>query len=106
MALGTITKSAGLDSPGGPTPVFADLVSFLGDSTYPAGGTPGFQAAFRAAVGKGAREILAVIPGNAGDLLVTYDKANDKLFCRLISTGAEASGDLSGTTINLVVLSK
>ena len=105
MALGAITKVA----QGGEvasSPTYVDFLSFLADSTYPAEGTPGFQATVQTAVGDG-REVLGVIPQDVGDLVPAYDKVNDKLKIFLRSTGAEASpGDLSATTLNLVVLSK
>jgi hypothetical protein len=111
MALGTITNPAGLDGPGGPTPVFADLISFAGDGAYPAGGTAGFQASYRAAT-KNNREVLGVLPQDCGGYVPVYDKTNDKLkvyeqtnvaTSPLIET---ATADLSGTTFNLIVLSK
>jgi len=111
MALGTITVPATGDSKGGGFPVFFDRISFAGDGAYPTGGTASFQAAFREKV-SGNREILAVIPEDCGGYVPVYDKTNDKLkvyeqtnvvTSPLIET---ATADLSGTTFNLVIISK
>lgn len=111
MAIGAITKAATGDSKGGGFPIFFDRISFAGDGAYASGGTAGFQASFRAAV-PGNREILAVIPEDCGGYYPVYDKTNDKLkvyeqtdtaTSPLIET---ATANLSGTTFNLVIISK
>jgi hypothetical protein len=108
MSLGAITLAAGLDSPGGPTPVFADRLSFAGDDSYPTGGSLTFQTLVQAAVAKGGREIVAVIAEDCGLFLPVYDKATDALKVRNLTDGTEvtATTDLSTTTFNVVVLSK
>ena len=101
MTLGTIT------APGNATPIFLDKVSFAGDDAYPTGGTAAFQTTFRAKV-KAAREILAIVPQDCGVYVPSYDKTNDKLKVRAVSNGAEVSNgtDLSGTTFDLLVISR
>lgn len=102
MALGAMTKQ---ESVGAVGPVFYDRISFAGDGAYPTGGTPGFQTAIQALL-KAGRKVLTVIPGDCGDNLVTYDSANDKLKCRVASTGAEVANaaNLSAVTFNLTVV--
>ena len=108
MALGTPTLDARTgEQPGSPT--FFFNLSFLGDNSYTSGGTPNFTDFVRGALNLSpAVEILAVIAGDCGDNVPYYDKANDTLLVRVLSTGAEAAGsaDLSGDTFNVVVLAK
>lgn len=110
MAIGTITVAAGVGQEGGPISV--ELMSFTGDGTYAAGGTPNFEASVRAAVGKGNLDLIAVIGQDCGGYVPVYDRTNDKLkvyeqtdtaTSPLIET---ATANLSGTTFNVLVLSK
>ncbi len=105
MSLGTATVNLDEGRSGGPHPM--TRITFDGDDSYPTGGTPNFQAAVRTAFGADL-EVVDVIPGNCGDFLPSYDKATDKLFVRLISTGVEARGgqNLSATSFNLTVIGK
>lgn len=92
-------------------PVFADVISFLGDDAYPAGGSLAFQTALRTAVGD-QREILAVVGQDCGGYVVAYLPGTDALkvyeqtnvaTSPLIET---VTADLSGTTFNVLVLSR
>ena len=103
MALGTVTVLNDEGRSGGPYPL--GLITVVGDDAYPAGGTPDFQQAVRDALGANV-EVLAVQQQNLSDHVCRYDKANDKLMVQLMSTGAEASGDLSSTTFTLLVFGK
>ncbi len=105
MSLGTITIDNDEGRSGGPYPL--TLMQFAGDDSYPAGGTPNFQQLVRD-VFKINLEVVAVLHGECGDCIPTYDKANDKLIVRLLSTGQEAGAgvNLSGTIFNVVVLGK
>lgn len=104
MALGAITVVENAAAQG---PVFWDRVTVVGDDAYPAGGSAGFEAAYRAAA-KADREIVAIVNDDLnGDNLLEYDHANDKLFVRVRSTGVESAvADQSGTTYRLTVVSK
>lgn len=83
-------------------------ISFLGDDSYPTGGTAEFQAYVRAALPE-KREVtvLAVLPGglNGGNTPI-YDAANDKLLMVVAATGVEVANevDLSSVTMLLKVL--
>lgn len=77
MAIGTITKNTdSVASEAGP--VFVDSISFLGDSSYPTGGTAAFDTALRA-ITKDQRDIIGVIPLDCGGYLPAYDRATSKL---------------------------
>lgn len=106
MALGTLTLvSAAVRGPS--DPVFTDVVTVVGDNSYPTGGSTGMLAKIRAAM-KDQREILTVIDAAApGGRRCAYDQANEKLMV-FGTTGAEiaATTDLSAVTFRLVVLSK
>ena len=110
MAIGTITvgTEAGL-MPSAPT--FASKLSFLGDASYPTGGTTGFQALVRAKLGRNAT-VLAVIGQDCGGLTPVYDIAADKL--KVFRTGAinavqeqvPNTTDLSAITFNVIVITQ
>jgi hypothetical protein len=106
MAISAFTLA---DSPsGGSTSnVFHDRVTFAGDDAYPTGGTAAFAALIKAQTGDNRTPII-IIAGLCGAFLPQYDVANDKLVVRQLSDGAEVANttDLSGTTFNLVVVSK
>lgn len=102
MALGTLTV---VEESAAQGPIFHDHITVVGDSAYAAGGSL-LQDKFRAAVGA-SREILAIIPGSNGDVLLQFVKSTGKLLVRVISTGAErADGNDSAATYNLMVISK
>ena len=110
MALGTITVGAAATNakgaPGAPT--FHDRMSFAGDGSYTTGGTLAFDALVTAALGRTAT-ILDVISGDCGDHYLVYKPAGaGTLQVFLRSTGAELANaaDLSGTTMNVSVISK
>ncbi len=106
MALGAMTNDKEhLSNPG---PMGLARLSFAGDGAYPTGGTAGFQALVRTLLKKPGLEVIDVISGDCGDNLVHYDKANDKLKQRVISTGAEAANasNQSGVTLRCTVLYK
>ena len=110
MAIGAIT-AGDQDGAKPSAPLFVDVLSFNGDDAYPTGGTTGFQAAVQAIVGD-QREILAVIGQDCGGYDPVYIPATDAL--KVYESGADGSAndevanaaDLSGTTFNVVVLSR
>ncbi len=106
MSLGTITAGAEVGREGGPEVL--GLISFLGDDSYPTGGTAGFQALVRTAFGGASIEVLAVVQQNLSDHVARYDKTNDKLTVQLMSTGAQVGSavDLSSITFELLVIGK
>ncbi len=77
MAIGTITRVSTGEVGFGNAP-YNFIVSFTGDSSYTTGGTAGFQAAVRAALGA-AFTILAVKVVAAGGYEVGYNRTDDKL---------------------------
>ena len=108
MAIGTITvdeQSAGVG------PIFFDRVHFAGDGSYPTNGTAGILAALQAKIGAD-KNIVAVLPQDCGGYVAGYDHANDKLkvYRQTAATSAlievPNTTDLSGTTFNLVIVSK
>lgn len=112
MSLGTITKTtiAGLGTTG---PLLADVCSFPGDSSYPTGGSTGFQTAIRAKYGD-TRTILAVIGQDCGGYQVAWDPAAGKLMA-FYSNSDAADGplievpnatNLSGVTFHVLVIAK
>lgn len=106
LANGSLGARTG-EAPG--APLFVIRLSHDGDDNYPTGGTADYQAFVRDLLpGKAAVEIVDVISGDCGNHKAEYDKANDKLKVRLVSTGAEAGSgaDLSSTTFNVTVLAK
>ena len=112
MALGTITKtiSAGESAT---VPLMADLLSFLGDSAYPTGGTTGFKALVQANT-LDQRAPIAVIGQQCGGYTPYYDYANDKLLVYYGNFDASDgpliqvpdTTDLSGVTFKVLVLSQ
>jgi hypothetical protein len=114
MAFGTITIDNERRLDGG-----IDFeISAPGDGDYPTGGTATFstllkdaiKAAAAAATDKNVRgaenvTINAVVDGGCGIWVPLYDKANDKLKMFVRTTGVEVAdhGNLSGTTMHLVV---
>jgi hypothetical protein len=109
MALGTITRVAA-KSGDSSKPVFYDRISFAGDDAYPTGGTTGFDTAIQTLLGD-AREVVAVIPEDCGPYMPAYlpdDSGTLKVYEGASGANAEVGDttNLSGTTFNLMVLSK
>ena len=102
MALGTITV---VDKSQISGTLNNDEITFLGDSAYVAGGTVGFQALVRKALGKGNVTILYVVTQDSAGQTAYYDVVNDKLKV-FNGTAEHANGDLSAITFRLVVVSK
>lgn len=104
MALGPITV---IDKAQVTGTVNNDEITFTGDGAYPAGGTPGFQALCRKAIGKGNITILYVVPqGNPQALSAVYDADNDKLKVYTGTTEASGGANHGSTTFRMVVVSK
>jgi hypothetical protein len=111
MAIGAITVLNKMQISG---TLNHDLISFAGDGTYPANGSPGFQAAVRAALGKGNVTVMYVVPQDCGGYFPVYDSAGDKLkvFYSDNNNAADgpmienAAGNLSAITFKLIVVSK
>lgn len=78
MALGTFTQNTRGKQGYGAPHALVDL-SFAGDSSYPTGGTAGFQAAVRAKLSGAAITVLAVMAIDCKGYQVAYDPDNDKL---------------------------
>lgn len=82
-------------------------MQFLGDDSYPAGGTLQFQEVYlRAELGRDVTVTQVMGYGfTAGAIthVAHYDSVNDKLQAFVESTGAEAAGDLSAVTFDLMV---
>lgn len=104
MALGTLTiveKHAAVG------PVFHMRVTIVGDDAYPSGGSTGLLAALREAMGDESANILAVHPQSAPATVseLSYDHANEKLFARVRTTGAESAvSDQSSVTYGLHIV--
>lgn len=94
-------------------------MTFLGDDAYAAGGTADFNQFVRDAItaaaaaasdanvrGAEAVSVIEVIAGDCGTLVPSYDSDNDKLKCRNISDGSEASGDLSSVSLTVTAVCK
>lgn len=106
MAIGTISLD---EAGGGQTlqPIFFDVISFLGDDDYPAGGTPDFSTLVAAALSKEGIEVVGVSKaGPCGGFEVVYDKSADKLMLFVSATGLpgveNAVTDQSGVTMELI----
>jgi hypothetical protein len=87
-----------------------DHLTFAGDGTYPAGGTTGFQALVRAALGIDVR-VIQVIPEDCGGYIPVYIPATDALkIYQCGGSGAPMAEDVtanqSGRTYKMHVLSK
>jgi hypothetical protein len=111
MALGTMTRTAG-KSADTSKPVFFDRVAFLGDTSYPEGGTTGFDALITALLGD-SREVIGIIPEDCGGYMPVYLPADDgtlKVYrTDQIDDPQEEVPDttaLDGITFNLLVISK
>ena len=110
MAIGTISLPT-ISAPGNATPIFLDLLTFVGDDAYATGGTAAFEDSVQAAVGY-TREVIAVIGQDCGGYVPVFDKANDKL--KVYEEGADGgpadevanAADLSSVTFNVLVISR
>lgn len=110
MAIGAITVGD-QDGAKPSAPLFVDVLSFLGDDAYPTGGTLAVEAAVRAVVGD-SREILAVLPQDCGGYVCCYLPSTGAL--KVYEAAADgnpldevaAAADLSGTTFNVLVISR
>lgn len=105
MSLGAITTGVEAGRSGGPS--ISMNLSFLGDDSYPTGGTVGLEALVRTAVGADV-EVLAVHAQDCGLFLPVYDKAADTLLVRNLTDGTEVTNatDLSATTFNVMISAK
>jgi len=107
MSISTLTEStvANADDVAALGPVYFDLVSFHGDTSYPTGGTPGFQALVRSTLGDN-RSVVAVVPQDCGGYTPAYDAVNDKLkVWAANNTEVANTTDLSGVTFFVLVIS-
>jgi len=110
MALGTFTVDSEVGRRGGYH--MNTRISFLGDTSYPTGGTAGFKALVAAALGienpDADFEVLGVYQQNLSDNVPLYDRTNDKLLMQVMSTGVEVANavNLSGITFEVVVLAR
>ena len=106
MAFGT-PISLSKDSAVGP--IFFDVINIDNDSAYQSGqgGSEGLQAKLRG-LRKDQRTILSVTDCTTGSNdMVVYNPESGKLQTIVKSSGAEhASGDLSGETLTLAIVSK
>ncbi len=100
MALGTLTRAASM-----PTHDirFIDLISFLGDSAYPTGGTAAMQAKIRTLCGDN-REVIALLPQDCGGYVAIYDKAADKLKVYRAAAQGDQVAAISAATAAAVAL--
>lgn len=104
MALGTLTIVESAAAAGGP--VFVYRCTLVGDSSYPTGGTTGLLAKLRTAASKPSLNILSVQgEGDNGDRHLEYVHSSEKLFVRVMSTGADTANatNESGTTYGLTI---
>jgi hypothetical protein len=94
------------------SPIFHDVMSFAGDSSYPTGGSLGFGAAVKSFFGDG-RQVIAVLALDCNGYMIAYVPATDAL---KVFDGADTTPDepldevdngtnLSGTTFNVLVIS-
>jgi hypothetical protein len=92
------------------SPIFHDVLTFTGDTSYPTGGTLGFGAAIKAFYGDG-RQVLAVVGQDCGGYFVTYEPATDALkVWKCAGSAAPAvevtnATNLSAVTFNVLVIS-
>ncbi len=117
-ALAALGLTAGLYYPSGfpgvgsqpSSPIFHDVLTFAGDTSYPTGGTVGFGAAIKAFYQDG-RQVLAVIGQDCGGYVPVYLPGTDALKVYKSAGSAAAmvevsnATDLSGTTFNVLVIS-
>lgn len=105
MALGAATVAHRVNP--GDQKVYFDVISFAGDGAYPTGGTAAFEAFVIAAVGSGARDVVAIVPLDCGVYRPVYDYAANKLKVQTEAFAEVANTtNLSATTFRLLVISK
>lgn len=103
MALGTATLGAQAGKSAS-APTRHIVLTFVGDSAYPTGGTAAFQQYVRSALGENVT-VLGIIDQSIGANELVYDVANDKLMSFVKSSGLERSAaDDSGTSYTCIVL--
>lgn len=104
MSLGTLTILEAGESPNGP--LWVERCTLVGDSSYPTGGSTGLLAALKSLKKSNNLNIVAVLGQDNAGKQIGYDHANDKLKV-YAAGGAETTNatDLSGTTLNLVIIS-
>ncbi len=105
MALGALTILEGADAIG---PIRFLRCNLVGDATYASGGSAGLLAKLRTLTQQANLNILAVIDQGGGAAPLSrmeYDHANEKLFARVKTTGAESAvANQSGDTYNLLII--
>ena len=110
MTIGTITPGAAANNAKGAqsAPIFMDKIAFVGDASYPTGGSLAVDAEIAAALGRQApMNIIDVISGDCGDHYLIYKDAGGGTFqVFLRSTGAEVANttNLSAITFNCTVI--
>lgn len=114
MALGTPTTSREIKT----APIFKTQLTFAGDGTYPAGGTPNFTTFLKTALAAAGApapgaEVLEVVQVDASGYVLRYDKANDKLMVFEANSDAadgplqqSSTANLSGQTFSVMVTHK
>jgi hypothetical protein len=114
MALGTATlaDTAQRDPLLNP---YMFVLSFTGDTSYPTGGTTGFQAYVRSAVGLLNLTVVAVVPVECGGYLPQWDAVAGTLKVYHGNNDGGADGPLvevpnttalNGTTFKVLVIGK
>jgi hypothetical protein len=107
MALGTAVLDKAVVTGAGKGPTRTDLIHFPGDGAYPTGGTGGFEAYVKDALGlEGSFDLVGIVPQDCGAYTVVYDRTNDKLKAIVLATGVEvaAATNLAATTFNVIVI--
>lgn len=111
MALGAVTLVAASKAPG---PIRHDVVTIVGDSAYPTGGTA-IDAAVATALGVLNYDILAVVPTDSKGYQLAYIRATGKLLVRTGDYNPAADSpftevanavDLSGVTFEVMIVSQ
>jgi hypothetical protein len=103
MAIGTMTLTSDLVKAASAPSGIAE-VSFVGDTSYPTGGTAAFNATVQALMGRAVTVLGIQKSGPTGVYTPIYDKVNDKLYVE-VAAGTEVPNatDLHGTTFKLLV---
>jgi hypothetical protein len=111
MALGTITKRKA--SQVGQESMGVAVISVVGDSAYPTGGSASFEDKVQTALGMGSIELYGVTALDAKGYQVAWDRTNDKLKVYRGDNDNAGDGpmvevpnttDLSGVTFELTVI--